>query len=604
MNVVRPTYNELARLAIVALLASCLAGAGCASPTSADGGSQGEAAEKQLAEAGALRVRVWADAHYRRDHEAWRDHVERQLRLVNDTLDEELGARLIVTEMREWNPEAGPNDLDALLGELESSDRATDVDLVVGLTEALPFGARSQRRLGYSSLLGKHMLVRGVDPTSDLDALRTALPDASEADLRQEAELRASHRERTTLMHEMGHILGAVHTVSEDWLMSPVYRNRQRGFSPENTRILKTSIALLRQAENHDAWKREVAGAVEGWIDGAGGSFIPKDAAQVHQHMLALLEPDSLTRNEARIFNQSQDVAQTGDFQRALELIEPLLERRPNHPMVISAVCQFHARLEMRGEASVRVCARAMEARPEDPLPGLFLAHIHVDRGEVGAAMETMRRVEVRLERDSQPHPRDYLVLAVLYQRTGALAHAEDAARRAGEMDGARQVLDWARKLRRTWGLPRGTVPLELEYLVAEKLREFDQHLSADQFEAATYVAERLAQEFPRSAAAEVASCRLLTARGDMRAAVPHCRRAIARDPSAAMAHYVLGVWEMNQGRYNDANRHLSRAVSLTPSARGFWRSLGVLYRKTGSADAYRSVAEDYRERFGEALPE
>jgi predicted Zn-dependent protease len=115
---------------------------------------------------------------------------------------------------------------------------------------------------------------------------------------------------------------------------------------------------------------------------------------------------------------------------------------------------------------------------------------------------------------------------------------------------------------------------------------------------------ERLDREFPKKAFTNVARCRLLTARGEMGAAVPHCRRAVARFESSAMAHYVIGVWESSQRNYSRANEHLSRAISLTPSVRGFWRALGRVYEETGSTDAYQSLADDYRERFGEVLGE
>jgi tetratricopeptide (TPR) repeat protein len=595
----REIARRITHFLLLVLLAS-----GCASAPDAGESSASTASEAASESGVVVTVRVWADEGYRDQHSGWKQHARRQLSLVNDMMVRQLDTRLDVVQIRGWNPEAGPQDLDQLLEELEGFDRAEDVDLVVGLTRSLPFGNRSQRRLGYSSLLGKHVLVRGVDPTSDVRELRAELPDADDEDIEREAQMQASHRERTTMLHEIGHTFGAIHTVSEDWLMSPIYRKRQDEFSPENTRILRRSLRLLAESENRDVWKRAVADQVGDMIEEAQDVFISEDAAQVHQHMVTLLEPDSLTRNEARTFNESQDVAQRGDFERALAIMEPLLETRPNHPMVITAACQFRARLEVEDDETLRLCARATEASPDDPVPAMYLAHLHVERGEIRAALEASRKAERRLVRFDEPRESAYLMLASIYQRSGAIARAEDAAQRAGEAGAAADILHWARKLRRTWGLPRGAVSGEVEYLVAEKLREFDQHVSSDQFRAAAYIVERLDREFPKKAFTNVARCRLLTARGEMGAAVPHCRRAVARFESSAMAHYVIGVWESSQRNYSRANEHLSRAISLTPSVRGFWRALGRVYEETGSTDAYQSLADDYRERFGEVLGE
>jgi len=93
--------------------------------------------------------------------------------------------------------------------------------------------------------------------------------------------------------------------------------------------------------------------------------------------------------------------------------------------------------------------------------------------------------------------------------------------------------------------------------------------------------------------------------RGRFLAAVPLLQRAVALDPSCAMAYYYLGMASLNAGDKDHENEYLKKAYSLIGRvsqyeryliSSGYYQSIGELYK---DIDVYRLGIVDYPRAWG-----
>jgi hypothetical protein len=190
------------------------------------------------------RVRVYADASYRKQHTDWLAHFEDQLRRANEVLRPAFELRLEVYESPEWEPTASPSDLDALLTELEQKDPGDDVQWVIGLVGPEPRALTSFNELGRARVLGKHLVLRDMDDEAEQKAFAQGL-DTFDADERRRLYVaRREHKETTCLLHELGHTLGAIHTREPNWIMHAAYHQDMVGFAPDNRDLMWRLLSL------------------------------------------------------------------------------------------------------------------------------------------------------------------------------------------------------------------------------------------------------------------------------------------------------------------------------------------------------------------------
>ena len=80
---------------------------------------------------------------------------------------------------------------------------------------------------------------------------------------------------------------------------------------------------------------------------------------------------------------------------------------------------------------------------------------------------------------------------------------------------------------------------------------------------------------------------------GDLAAAKTAFEAHLKEHPKSALAHYHLGLVEMDQDRFEPARRHFERALMLQPKMFGAASNLGVLYLRNGEdAAALRRLEE------------
>lgn len=188
-----------------------------------------------------VRIRVWADDSYRAQNVHWQRTFEDQLEHVNEVLGGLFGVRL-VAELRSWSRAAPDATLEDSIRALVELDPGDDVLTIVGLTSSLGLVSATFEQLGLAEIGGRHMILRGY---ADIEERR--IFDRVFTELRaEERELlyrsRRRHKTTGTLLHELGHNLGATHVADEDTLMHASYSEHASKFDPPSRELILASF--------------------------------------------------------------------------------------------------------------------------------------------------------------------------------------------------------------------------------------------------------------------------------------------------------------------------------------------------------------------------
>ncbi len=245
-------------------------------------------APEQPAAAGTLtpvRVRVWADDGFRSQNVDWQGQVRRQIERANQILAAE-GVELVLAEARPWSRATGTS-LEDDLAALEVYDNAPDVDLVVGMVSALRAFSDAMHLLGMARVLGRHVVLRGMDDTLEYEAISRRLSMLSQE--RKDALYleRRRHKEAAVLVHEWAHTLGATHSSHSDDYMSSTYSTEQRAFSPETSEVLRAALenpARWRDPAAQRAWLLALRQVLE-----RRGSALGVDGEALRSHLDGIL---------------------------------------------------------------------------------------------------------------------------------------------------------------------------------------------------------------------------------------------------------------------------------------------------------------------------
>jgi len=185
---------------------------------------------KWAGEVATRKIRVWADDQYRAQNVRWQQSFEEPLELANLVLTPLFGLRL-VAEYNAWEHHVAGSTLADTLEALAERDPGTDVFAVVGLTSSLSLVSATFEELGYASIGGRHVVVRGYADLEERKLYADAFPDlrADERELALDSLRR--HKTAVVLLHELAHNLGAGHEAEEDTIMSGSYSRRAGSFS-------------------------------------------------------------------------------------------------------------------------------------------------------------------------------------------------------------------------------------------------------------------------------------------------------------------------------------------------------------------------------------
>jgi hypothetical protein len=186
------------------------------------------------------KIRVYADDEYRAQNIHWQQVFDQQLEYANAVLGPQFGVHL-VAEYRVWNHHAPANGLPEDIEELRALDSGGDVLSVVGLTSSLSLASATFDLLGFASVNGRHIMLRGYADLEERKAFARAFPDLASDERDNALEARRRHKLAAVLLHELAHNLGAQHEGGET-LMSATYSEHASAFSSETHTIVQHNL--------------------------------------------------------------------------------------------------------------------------------------------------------------------------------------------------------------------------------------------------------------------------------------------------------------------------------------------------------------------------
>jgi tetratricopeptide (TPR) repeat protein len=552
-----------------------------------------------------LRVRVYADASYRRETIEWREHIGRQFDDVNVELAAWFDARVEVVEVVAWDHDAPTDDLHAVLGALRREAPEPDVDRVVAMTSPLATLSVSQDQLGLAEILGQHLVVRRMNDHAERDALRGQFELASDAERDALYVARIRHKEATVLLHELAHTLGGLHARAQGMIMSPVYTHTAREFTPTNERTIQRALELRDEHAGapHGVWRDAALEATRARV--RADAAADRDLSARAGDALLRRDPDALTGAEvARLDEVRADLA----ARRALEAwagLAELREARPEHPAVAVLSC---AALEGerragrdRPDALLTWCERAHAKEPTDAYVASVLATAYERAGRAPDALAMARKIEPILTARGDAS-NDWIVLSGVYYSLGALTLAERALARAGMRRDAGAFKEAIATRRGHLALDPALAP-EVAIEVVPKLDALDDAIRAKDAKTRDALLAEITALNPEGTSTLLARCRVSYARRSKKRSLRDCEAAYQAAPEHAGVHFHYAYALAASGKLDAALARAERAVALAPQVKAYWNVQGWLLGLKRREEALGAWRERYTERFG-AAPE
>ncbi len=212
-------------------------------------------------------------------------------------------------------------------------------------------------------------------------------------------------------------------------------------------------------------------------------------------------------------------------------------------------------------------------------------------KGDAGAALEEFRAVL----RSRPDHAEVHQQLGLTLKQLGHLEEAADAFESVLRLDSEHReaFYNLGTVLRQQAASLRRSRPARsLDPSIGARLREAAELLSRGDRSAARTLLERLAQDAPPSALADIVNL-LGFVQGqerDLAAAVATLKRAVELAPEMPEAHYNRGVALWYSGDHAAALESLERSIRLNPAAGDVYSFLGMARKEMGELDRARQV--------------
>jgi tetratricopeptide (TPR) repeat protein len=549
-----------------------------------------------------VKVRAFVDGQYVSQSAHWQDRVQALIDRANAVSDASFGARFELLGISAWDhPEL--QALAPLLEQLRTEHPADDADLVVGFTSSLQIFTSTFEDLGMAELFGHHAVLRGIDQREQSDVILNELRTLSVDERVAVVHARIEHEETAVFLHEWGHCSGAIHDRSLEFIMSPIYSDKERDFSPAG----KTSIqlALKHQRGDREAWLTEARAHLTSLPPSALARGVDEQIAAMFSSAdggtrmpAAGADPRPLAEADRKLFNIAVEKQRDGRAADAFGTLSSLLERYPKNPMVHTFACNLA--IAARRADAAEWCTAAMEIAADDPRPAIALAWLRADSGQLpgarDAALEAKRRAALGKR---EPGLQAELGQALL--RLGFLAYGEEEARRAELTRPAQEVLEAIARQRHSLSLPAGALPPDEEAAFYEAWQKAAGELHGRRGDSRASAAA-LVKQYPRLAGAWTLSCEMHLALGFSGDARGHCGRALQLDPASPRAHYLLACIDESERRRADAVGHLEKSIASDDSNEDAWRRLAALYQATHMDAARSTLLDKYQARFGRPL--
>jgi hypothetical protein len=514
-----------------------------------------------------IRLRIYADQDYRGLMMRWQPKVRAQIDRLNAVVGPVFGVRFEIESFRDWDRSHVGQPLEPILKELEALDPAREVDWVLGLTTPMRGVATSIHQIGGARLLGRHLLMRGMDDEQEFRALEDAFKLLSPDERERLYAERKAHKEVVVFLHEWGHTVGLLHDDDRALIMNPSYDERQRTFSDFDKEVL--ALVIERRLGRRTELYPESADLLPLYEKAPADEGSDQERAQV----LALLRWRAAGGKETAAAPPAPGPA------------------APVPPPPASA---GHPAAELSpadAEAYDRAAAAAQAGHPEE-------------------AWRLLSPLMAR-PRPGKPNPQLWTRLARLAATIGALTAAENAighgARGDAELE---KIAGDVEAARHRVALPSGSaqagVEADREPAYVAGFWETEGLVAAAHFDplAARARLRDFAAAFPAAPGVELLTCDLELRANHAALAAKHCEAALTKAKEASRAYLLLGLIATRAHRDNVAEARLRSAILLDPETPEAWRALAKLYRGLGANARLAELDDKHRVLFSTPLPE
>lgn len=327
---------------------------------------------------------------------SWKPDFEKRLAYASRIFESEFKIKFRITHFVQWAPSDEAADMVGLLEEVRSQVPLGDADIVIGLTH--------------------YQLPPETPNLKDLHTLGQARPFTGHLVIRYPANKLYRVQEETVLVHELGHVFGAVHTDDPKSIMSPVVdRQLPVRFDEENKKIINATRLLNLNRGAESLPPHVLQGLLRSYLkmigkNGSGDFFysIGLFYLQLGQPSEAIkswkMAVNSEPENSEWHYNLGALYLKAGDYERAIsELSHSVsgLEYRNQKQMKKSALTllgdSYFAKENMF--AASNAWTRALALKPGDIDLEASLAMVKFKQGQTENAVDSFRSI---LKKDPQ----------------------------------------------------------------------------------------------------------------------------------------------------------------------------------------------------------
>lgn len=528
-------------------------------------------------------VRAWVDLDYQEQVLHWNERVTAQVARASEVTRAALNIELKLVAIESWNHRSERATLESHLEALEQEDRAADVDLALGFVSSLEIFTESQEKLGLARFQGRHAVLRAMDNAEEHQAITRVFTKLDENERDALYRERKLHKEITLVLHEWGHVLGAPHDTAGDSLLNPAYAVQRLRFSPMTALLLARSLALRDEKVDRKTWASSLHTFIRDAPDDAwslqdkAGALADLERVMRGQDVLAKV---SASKRDRAILSEVDRLRGKAKWEEALSALGPLLDREPTPEGTHSLACQLSGMASLSSPATLERCRLAVARSPSDGSALLMLSQIHAARKELADARSTFTSAREKLLAGPSVTMETSAALGSVARSLSFVSWAEQSAGRALGRAVAEEVVEWAARKRRWFGLPAGvSAPAperEPDYL--ERFVQVQNALGSGQLARAEASVAALEKDFPTLPGPLTLRCELWLRRSSNARAAAACERAVEAYPDSLQGHYLLGVLHSMAGQHRKAVEHLELVVAGDQTVDDAWQRLAAGY--------------------------